>query len=163
MKSIKQYVAAMSLALVGGYVQAQHIDEAIFGGQLEKSFQMTFSAPQEKGSGSDSYFAYNLSYLEIPFDTAIINLADDQKTRKNIALASEGKCDAILEKYFSLIRNLRKARGIGQMEATKTYTLGDMLLIPSEEISLKGIKSSSAIYVGRKDHDKCRIDFHINP
>lgn len=165
MNKNKKYSIFLALLLVSTLVKAQtqNIDEVIFGSNLPSSYALTFSTPVKKGTSSESYFSDKVEYLGILFDNAIINYNDDKKTRKNVTLSLEGKCDEILEKYFILSENIRKAKKLKPNEVTKSYTYDQIIMIPAEEISPKGIESNSTVYFAKKDNNKCRVDFHINP
>jgi hypothetical protein len=139
------------------------IDEAIFSKQLSNEYKLSFNTITQAKKLDQNYLVKDAKYLNVKFDSVIIKFNEDLITRKNVALAAEGKCSEMLEKFFTLASRIREAKQDNPMTALKTFTLGNVLLIPPEEIAMEGSEAKPELYFRKDLNGQCRIDFQINP
>lgn len=160
----------------------KHIDDAIFKAPLETDMALKISKPVRKGSCSieattarrqkdgiacEDHFTESAAYLGVTFDSLIFTVTEEKRLRRNLAFSSEGPCAQIFETFTMLAKQLQKAKLVPKMQAMQSFLLGDMLMIPSAEISSPGIESNSAAYFKRVEradaNGVCRVDLQINP
>ena len=160
----------------------KHLDDAIFTAPLDADMALKITKPVRKGSCSieattarrqsegiacESHFTDSAAYLGVTFDSLIFTVTEAKGLRRNLAFSSEGTCAQIFETFTLLAKQLQKAKLAPKMQATQSFLLGDMLMIPSAEISSPGIESNSAVYFKRVEragaNGLCRVDLQINP